>query len=138
MAINTLIIPARLPSLNDMIHAMNHNKYAGNSLKRRTQRQIADLLTMTCKTLPEGGWWYFEWHEYNKLRDPDNVFSARKFIFDALQEMNIIGNDNHRYVKGTHDEVFYDTTEETTYIKIVHCTTREEYLTTIMGLVTES
>lgn len=138
MAINTLIIPTRLESLNDMIHAMNSNKYAGASIKRRAQRKIESITTMTCETLPEDGWWYFEWHEYNKKRDPDNVVSARKYILDAFQEMGVIGNDNPRWVKGFHDEIFYDTTEETTYIKIVHCTTREEYLATIMGLVTES
>lgn len=138
MAINTLIIPTRLESLNDMIHAMNSNKYAGANIKNRAQRKIQSITTMTCETLPEDGWWYFEWHEFNKRRDPDNVASARKYIFDAFQEMHLIENDNWKYVKGFHDEFFDDATEETAYIKIVHCTTREEYLATIMGLVTES
>lgn len=39
-----LIIPGRLPCMNDLIAANRLNKYAGAGVKKKTQRQIILIL----------------------------------------------------------------------------------------------
>lgn len=51
----------------------------------------------------------FEWHESDKRRDLDNIFSAKKFILDALQRTGIIANDNRKNVVGLNDTIIDDT-----------------------------
>lgn len=132
MTINTLIIPTRLPSLNDLINAMNHNRYSGAGIKRKAEREIESTITMTCDKLGHG-YWLFEWHEYNKRRDPDNISSAHKYILDCLQTMEVIPNDNWAYVKEIHDRYVDDMTQETAYVKVLHCETWEEYISVILN-----
>ena len=105
-------IDARLPSLNDLINATRSNKYKGASLKKET-----DLI---CKTFAanhrrsltaqfqEPAILHFEWHESNKRRDYDNVFSAKKYILDSLQQLGVLDNDSPRYIRGLYDTMIYD------------------------------
>ena len=52
----------------------------------------------------------FEWHESNKRRDLDNIYSAKKFILDAMQKAGIIKSDSPAHVVGLHDTPpVYDT-----------------------------
>lgn len=39
-----LLIPGRLPCMNDLINANRLNKYAGAGVKKKTQRQIVLIL----------------------------------------------------------------------------------------------
>lgn len=41
-----------------------------------------------------------KWYEKNKRRDPDNVFSAIKYILDSLVEVGVFPNDGQKQVEG--------------------------------------
>jgi Holliday junction resolvase RusA-like endonuclease len=45
---------------------------------------------------------HIHWIESNRRRDPDNIASATKFIFDALQAVGFLPNDNHNYIRSLH------------------------------------
>ena len=101
-------IPLRLPSLNEFIAKTKiHNRdwNAGNELKRMVQSQIRYFLRDVPK-ITEPITIDFIWHEQNKKRDPDNICFAKKFILDAMQEMNIIQNDNWEFVSGGFSDKF--------------------------------
>lgn len=104
-----LIIPGRLPCMNDLIAANRMNKYAGAGVKKKTQRQISLILQPQVKErkFTEKVNIRIEYYEKDMRRDEDNVMSAAKFILDALQDMDIIQNDSRKYVHLT-QEVFTD------------------------------
>jgi len=87
----------RLPGLNEVTATNRNNRYAGAKQKRQTE---AALLAQLCPRpqLSGGYHWRFTWYEADRRRDPDNIASAVKFIFDALQAAGIIGNDNWQCV----------------------------------------
>lgn len=100
-------IPMKLPSLNQYINECRRNKFAGNTLKKAVQGDIKLFL----KKLPHYRnpiFITFTWVENNKRRDLDNICFAKKFILDAMQELEIIPNDNQKYIKGFMDLFDYD------------------------------
>lgn len=105
-------IPVRLPSFNEYTNKCRHNRYAGAKFKKETERDIMLILniTMHCR-IDTPAYFTFIWHEPNKRRDKDNVASAKKYIFDAMQKAGKLVNDNNKYVKGFTDEFVYDGTE---------------------------
>jgi len=104
-----LVIPGRLPCMNDLIAANRLNKYAGAGVKKKTQRQIILMLRPQVKErkYTKKVNIHIEYYEKNMRRDEDNVMSAAKFILDALQDMEFILNDSRKYVHLT-QEVFTD------------------------------
>lgn len=90
-----LIIPGRLPCMNDLIAANRLNKYAGVGVKKKTQRQIILILRPQVKgrKFIEKVNIRIEYYEKGMRRDEDNVMSAAKFILDALQDIGLIQND---------------------------------------------
>ncbi|MFQ7810742.1 MAG: RusA family crossover junction endodeoxyribonuclease [Dialister invisus] len=106
-----LLIPGRLPCMNDLIAANRLNKYAGAGVKKKTQRQIILILQpqvqVQGKRFTEKVNIRIEYYEKDMRRDEDNVMSAAKFILDALQDMELILNDSQKYVHLT-QEVFTD------------------------------
>lgn len=104
-----LIIPGRLPCMNDLIAANRLNKYAGAGVKKKTQRQIILILQpqVQGQRFTEKVNISIEYYEKDMRRDEDNVMSAAKFILDALQDMDFIPNDSRKYVHLT-QEVFTD------------------------------
>lgn len=103
-----LIIKNRLPCMNDLINANRLNKYAGADLKRRTQAMIAfELKPQITKRFTKKVIITIHYYEKDNRRDEDNVMTAAKFILDAMQDINLIPNDNRRYVHLL-QEVFTD------------------------------
>lgn len=104
-----LLIPGRLPCMNDLINANRLNKYAGAGVKKKTQRQIVLILRpqVQGQRFTEKVNIHIEYYEKDMRRDEDNVMSAAKFILDALQDMELILNDSRKYVHLT-QEVFTD------------------------------
>lgn len=104
-----LVIPGRLPCMNDLIAANRLNKYAGAGVKKKTQRQIILILQpqVQGQRFTEKVNVRIEYYEKDMRRDEDNVMSAAKFILDALQDMDLILNDSRKYVHLT-QEVFTD------------------------------
>ena len=107
-----LVIPFRLPGLNDYIAALDANRYRGHKLKQSTEADIgicilSALAQKDLKRVQE----YpvrvsFEWHEKTRKRDLDNIASAKKYILDALQKSGVLQGDGQKYVGDLHD-VFY-------------------------------
>ena len=50
----------------------------------------------------------FTWYEPNKKRDKDNIAFAKKFIFDALVENNVIPNDGWKNIDSFSDSFKVD------------------------------
>ena len=51
---------------------------------------------------------YITYIEPLRNRDVDNVYSASKYIFDGLQKMNVIENDNPTHLVDVKSNVVYD------------------------------
>lgn len=104
----TLIIPGRLPGLNDYTKANRSNRYMGAKMKREQQDYI--WLAIRRNAVPFEGRVRldFRWYEKDRRRDIDNVCFAKKFILDTLVEHGIIQTDGWRGVEGFTDTFFVD------------------------------
>ena len=99
-----LTIGMRLPSLNEYISKLNHNKYAANKFKADIQAYINGyILASKLKPITSKIDLQVHWYESTKKRDSDNIFSAIKYILDSLQEMKIIENDSQKYIRHIHN-----------------------------------
>lgn len=125
-----VIIVGRLPTLNEMISAMNHNKYVGASMKRKAERMIYTQLKNNAAPLPTG-YYCFQWVLKNKRRDPDNVSSATKVILDAFQSLEMLENDGPKQVRGLHHSFCYDLHLLEEFVIVTVCETLDEYIQTI-------
>lgn len=111
--INGFTIRGRLPSLNDYINACRTHWSKGAQLKEQTETDIIwQIKAARGRGLvhPVSGPVVvsFEWHESDKRRDLDNIYSAKKYILDAMQRAGIISNDNRRHVVGLYDSIIDD------------------------------
>lgn len=111
---NSFIIRGRLPSLNDYQNACRSHWSKGARMKKQVETDIGwailaakgrgDLRPATGPVVIS-----FEWHEKTRRRDLDNIYSAKKFILDAMQKTGIIKNDGPARVVGLNDTPVYDT-----------------------------
>lgn len=102
-----LIIPLKLPSLNQYINECRRNRYAGANMKSKVENDIAiyiNKLPIYKNPIKIK----FCWVENNKRRDLDNVCFAKKFILDAMVKCGKLKNDNRNYVNGFTDTFKYD------------------------------
>ena len=101
--INAFTVRSKLPGLNELIAANRGGWHEGARLKKET-----DTLIRLCirAARNRGECWpvrdqcavLFYWHERNHRRDLDNIFSAKKFILDAMTAEGLIKNDSQKYV----------------------------------------
>lgn len=103
------VIQGRLPSLNDYVTANRSHWSKGAAFKRRVEEDIIWQIK-AARVAPAGGpvTVSFEWHESDKRRDLDNIFSAKKYILDAMQKAGIIVNDNRKCIRGLTDTLVDD------------------------------
>lgn len=114
-------IDSKLPSLNEYQDACRANKYVGAQMKQAVEEQIQwclkrAMMQGTLKYTEAPHRYHFIWHERTKKRDPDNICSAKKFIFDAMQKMGVIPRDSRKYVVGFTDD-FLDS--DTDYVEVL-------------------
>ena len=102
----TVEIPYKFPSLNDYVFACRSNKFAGASMKKKIQKDIAPYI-QPIPFCDRPVRIHFLWIEKTKRRDYDNVAFAKKFILDALQENGKLENDNRKWVRGFSDDFKY-------------------------------
>ena len=96
-----LIIPGRMPSLNDYIAAMNKNRYVGNVMKHEQTDRVCGLaIASRMPRFSSPVKIDFLWVEKTRRRDIDNVSFAQKFILDGLVKAGVIKDDSQRYVIG--------------------------------------
>lgn len=106
-----LVIPGRLPGLNEYIDAERNNRYLAAKLKREAE---AAVLWAARKSLR--GWsaqkpvvMRYLWVERNRRRDKDNISGyGRKVIQDALVQGGYLKNDGWGQIEGFSDAFAVD------------------------------
>ena len=106
-----LVIPGRLPNLNEYIEACRRNKYKANKMKKD-----AEDLVMLCARQQLRGWkargpvmMFYLWVEKDRRRDKDNVSGyGRKIIQDALVKGGFLKNDGWNDIEGFADDFAVD------------------------------
>lgn len=106
--IYTIIIPHKLPSLNDYVRACRSCAFAGASMKKKTEHLIMPCLT-DLPTLDKPVTISCHWIDANSRRDIDNVAFGIKFVLDALQAAGKLPNDNREHVRGISHSFDVDT-----------------------------
>ena len=104
-----LVIPGRLPGLNEYTKACRANRQAGAALKRHAEEVIMweikrQLRGKTFERVSIA----FRWFEPNKKRDLDNICFAKKFVLDSLQKSGVLVNDGWGQIAGLSDAFAVD------------------------------
>ena len=94
-----IVLPLRLPGLNEYTAACRGNRFAGASMKRKCQTDIARHL-IGVEPVKRPVTVRIEWMEKNGRRDCDNIAFAKKFILDALVDEGILPDDTRQWVRG--------------------------------------
>ena len=98
-----IVIPGRLPGLNDYIKAMNHNRHNGAEMKRQNMNDVMWVIRsqMGNRKIKHPVYVRFLWVEQDRRRDRDNISAfGRKVILDALVSLGTIKDDGWDYVTG--------------------------------------
>jgi Holliday junction resolvase RusA-like endonuclease len=104
-----IIIPGRLPGLNEYTKACRSNRYAGAKMKERAENIIQLEIKRQIKVKHIGPVTLnFNWYEPNKRRDYDNIAFAKKFILDSLQACETLQGDGWKYIRGFSDKFYVD------------------------------
>lgn len=119
-------IHEKLPSFNTYTDKCRTNKYSGHKFKQNLENIIsAYIYKYKVKPVINPVFIHYVWSEKTRKRDKDNVYSAKKFIADALQKTNIIPNDNNKWVLNHRDYITYAQGQKV--IVILEEMTTEEY-----------
>lgn len=107
---NVFVIRGRLPSLNEYVSANRAHWSKGARLKADTEQMIVYAIKSAvnrgkCHKVTRPCWIEFIWCEYGARRDLDNVYSAKKYILDAMQKAGIIDNDDRKHIYGLSDRI---------------------------------
>ncbi len=106
-----LIIPGKLPGLNDYIVAERTNRHKGAKMKA-VNGNIVAVAIMKCMSgirIEKPVFMEYTWIEPNKRRDKDNISSfGRKVIQDALVQCGMLKDDGWKYVVGFSDRFEVD------------------------------
>lgn len=100
-----LTIPGQLPGLNEYILAERGNRYAAAKMKQEAETRVCWEIKSQLKgvTFLKPVQVSYLWIEPNRRRDKDNIAFARKFIQDALVEMNVLKGDGWKHIEGFSD-----------------------------------
>lgn len=119
-------VPMRFISFNEFIQKAEgsnrrKNYYPARLYKRDVQDSIIWCIkSRKLKRVKRPVIITFVWYEgkrgKQKRRDKDNVSYRKKFILDALQERNILPNDNDKWIQGLSDYFIYDEGQKVTVI----------------------
>ena len=106
----TLIIPGRLPGLNEYTKANRTNPHTGAKMKREAEELIGweIIAARLPKPIPFRVRIRFAWFEKDRRRDPDNIASAKKYILDALVRAKVLQGDGWRHIGGFEDRFAVD------------------------------
>lgn len=106
-----LVIPGRLPGLNEYTTACRTNAHAGAKMKQQAQEAVMwqILSQMRGRRFTNPVFLLFTFYEQDRRRDRDNVSSfARKVIQDALVKCGNLHDDGWDYVTGYLDKFEVD------------------------------
>lgn len=108
-----MLIPYRLPDLNNYISAERTNRFKAAQIKRKA---TDDLMKLFVSYEAEGKLHHHDkpvelWMHWvvpdKRRRDLDNLGFAAKFIMDALTDANVISDDSLKYVEEIHHTYEY-------------------------------
>lgn len=107
---NFFVVRGRLPSLNDYVNACRAHWSKGADLKKETEELIfwsikEAIGKKTCRPVSKPVRVLFMWYEHGLKRDLDNIFSAKKYILDAMQTAGVIENDDRKHVVALDDVI---------------------------------
>ena len=105
----TIVIPMRLPGLNDYINVCRSNKFQAANYKKQIENDCLIFIRSALRGRKfDSIGLCFRWFEKNRQRDKDNIAFAKKFILDALQTAKILVNDGWSQIRYFHDEFEVD------------------------------
>jgi len=106
-------IPGQMPGLNELINTARGTKgmasiaAAAGQKRKWTERAalyIRDaMIRLDIKTYTNPVFVDLVWLEQNRRRDPDNIVSAKKFVFDGMVLAGMLPNDGWKNIKGFSD-----------------------------------
>jgi Holliday junction resolvase RusA-like endonuclease len=95
----TFFLDFPLPTLNEMIRTARGNKFASAAQKKKYTELVAtEIMVQTERPHFNAISLDITWIETKKKRDPDNVFTAVKFILDGMVAADIIRDDDRDHV----------------------------------------
>lgn len=105
-----LIIPGRLPGLNEYITAERSKKYAGAKMRKDAEKRIELAAKAQLRGVRFKGpvIMHYTWVESNRKRDKDNIAFAKKFVQDALVRVGVLENDGWHHVENFSDSFSVD------------------------------
>lgn len=104
-----MVIPGRMPGLNDYVRAERSNRFAASKMKKQqTERAGIAAVEQRMPSFSSRVEITFTWVEENRRRDMDNVAFAKKFILDGLVRAGVIHDDTPRYISSLTDRFAYD------------------------------
>lgn len=120
----TIVIPGKLPGLNEYISACRTRPQAGAALKKKAERDVSICIRSFmkgAKVKPPVHITYM-WREPNARRDLDNISSfGRKVIQDALVKCGVLDNDGWKYINGFTDHFVVDKRDPHITVIIEEC-----------------
>lgn len=127
MAMIKLVIPGRLPGLNEYIAAERTNRYRAAAMKRDAERLVL-LHTKKClrkwRQTGRPVLMRYTWYEKDRRRDMDNISAyGRKVIQDALVKGGYLKGDGWQHVIGFTDSFAVDKKNPRIEVEIVEVTT---------------
>lgn len=106
----TLILPGRLPGLNEYSAAERTHRQGGARFKKEVESKIYYYIKQQLRgvkfTKPVHI--KYNWIEKNRYRDKDNIAFAKKFVQDALVTAGVLANDGWKEVDGFSDSFEVD------------------------------
>lgn len=106
-----LVIPERLPNLNDYTAANRMNPYVGARMKKNAQRlcEAAVRLHLGHIRIDKPVIIHYTFYELDRRRDHDNVSAfAHKVIQDALVTCKVLKDDGWKEVLGDTNKFYVD------------------------------
>lgn len=100
-----LIIPGRLPGLNELLKAPKGNRFRAAQIKREAETKIAWCILQQLRGVQIAGkvTLHYTWVEPNRRRDLDNIASGHKYVQDALVRAGVLAGDGWRHIVGFSD-----------------------------------
>lgn len=103
----TFFIPFRFKGLNEIIALCKKSPYSYNKYKKEVENYCGYCIKAK-RTFVKPVKITYNWIEPNKKRDLDNIFSAKKFINDALVAARVIKDDSQRYLQEIRDNLIIE------------------------------
>lgn len=116
-----LIIPGRLPGLNEYTTAERSKKYAGARMRKDAEKRIELAAKSQLRGVRFKGpvIMHYTWVEPNRKRDKDNIAFAKKFVQDALVHVGVLENDGWNHIDGFSDRFIVEKSKPRIELEIV-------------------